>query len=300
MLKIGEFSKSTGLTIKALRHYENLGLIRPYWIDKYTGYRYYEESQVQIVKRITCLKSLGFSLREVQRLITVNLPDDEKLTIFENKRHEVQVQLEQERWRLSALDQYILHPLPLDYLEHSKMEISMELVIKKLNAFKVIGLLYTGKNENQEITALWGQFNNRGEELCPRDTKVCYGICRFPSPESMKKQESVSAGEDKKEQNSPDMTVDFEYVAGVEFKEGQSIPEGTVIREIPECTVAVFRHIGAAETLHRTYKDIYSVQLPASAYQPLETGFDMEVYTDEFTFFAPDSVMYIYVPVKLK
>lgn len=33
MLKIGEFSKSTGMTIKALRHYENLGLIRPYWID---------------------------------------------------------------------------------------------------------------------------------------------------------------------------------------------------------------------------------------------------------------------------
>lgn len=176
----------------------------------------------------------------------------------------------------------------------------MELVTKKMPGFKVVGLLYTGKNENQELSALWGQFNERGEELCPRDTKVCYGICRVPNQEAQRKLEYAYAGENGKERNSTDMTVDFEYVAGVEYKDGQPLPEGTVIREVPECTVAVFKHFGSADTLHQTYNNIYNTWLPDSAYLPLEPGFDMEVYTDEFTFFAPDSVMYIYVPIKPK
>lgn len=170
----------------------------------------------------------------------------------------------------------------------------MDLEIRKLPGFKVVGLLYTGKNENQEISALWGQFNERGEDLCPRDTQVCYGVCRVPS------QSLLSAPEDENAQTAADMTGDFEYLAGVEYKEGHPLPEGTVIREVPECTVAVFKHLGAADTLHQTYNNIYNAWLPASAYQPLEPGFDMEVYTDEFTFFAPDSVMYIYVPIKPK
>jgi predicted transcriptional regulator YdeE len=300
LLKIGEFSKATGMTIKALRHYENLGLIRPYWIDKYTGYRYYEETQVLLVRRIAYLKSLGFSLREVQRLLLANLTEEEQLRIFEKKKHDVKGQLEQDQWRLSTLDQHLLHPHPLDYLDQSTKEISMELEIKKLPGFKVVGLLYFGKNEHQEISALWERFNERGEELCPRDTKVCYGVCRVPGLESQGKLEYAYAGEDEKEQSSTDTKVDFEYVAGVVYKEGQPLPEGTVVREVPECTVAVFKHVGAADTLHQTYNNIYNTWLPASAYQPLETGFDMEVYTDEFTYFAPDSVMYIYVPIKPK
>ncbi len=205
MLKIGEFSKSTGMTIKALRHYESLGLIRPYWIDKYTGYRYYEESQVLLVRRVAYLKTLGFSFREVQRLLSSNLSEEEQLRIFENKRKDVKAQLEQDQWRLSMLDQHLLHAFPLDYLDQSTKEVSMELEIKKLPGFKVVGLLYTGKNENQEISALWGQFNERGEELCPRGTKVCYGICRVPGQELLAKGKLSFSGPE--EQNAGDIPL---------------------------------------------------------------------------------------------
>ena len=123
----------------------------------------------------------------------------------------------------------------------------MELEIKKMPGYKVVGLLYTGKNENQEISALWGQFNERGEELCPRGTKVCYGICRVPGQESLAKGKLSFSGPE--EQNAGDTPVDFEYVAGVQYKEGQPLPKGTVIREVSECTVAVFKHVGAANTL---------------------------------------------------
>lgn len=277
MLKIGEFSKTVGLTVKALRHYENLGLIHPYWIDKYTGYRYYEESQVRLVRQIVYLKSLGFSLKEVQRLVSDDLSETERLRIFECKQHDVREQLEQGKWRLSALEQHLFHSFSQAHPDQPEKEISMELEIKQMPSIKVAGLLFVGKNEHQEIPALWGEFNERGEELCPRDTKVCYGVCRVQSYH----------------QNG-----EFEYLAGVAVEDINNLPGDVVVREIPACEVAVFKHVGAADTLRQTYADIYNIWLPTSAYQPLEPGFDLEVYTEEFTYFAPDSVMYIYVPIK--
>ena len=279
MLKIGEFSKTTGVTIKALRHYESLGLIKPYWIDKYTGYRYYDHSQVIQVNRILYLKSMGFALQQVRQLLSQDLSLEKQRQLFENKRKELLKQIEADQLRLVNLDHHLVHAFdnPQTYLIQKEKQ--MELELKSLPAFKVYGLLYVGKNENQEISALWDQFNQRGEELCPSTTDQAFGVCRMIPTNT---------------------TGEFEYLAGVEYKEGQPLPQGTVVREVPACTVAVFKHVGAVDTLHQTYVRIYSEWLPSSNYEPLEPGFDMEVYNEEFTFFAPDSVMYIYVPVKQK
>jgi DNA-binding transcriptional MerR regulator len=46
MLKIGNFSKLACITVKTLRHYDRLGLLKPVWIDRYTGYRYYNLDQL--------------------------------------------------------------------------------------------------------------------------------------------------------------------------------------------------------------------------------------------------------------
>ena len=279
MLKIGEFSKTTGVTVKALRHYERLGLIKPYWIDKYTGYRYYDQSQVLQVNRIKYLKSMGFSLQQIRQLLMQSLTPDEQQFLFESKRKELQKQIESDQRRLVSLDHHLIHMSHSPQSIITQMEIKMELELKSLPAFKVFGLLYVGKNENHEITALWGQFNQHGNELCPPSTTQVYGVCRM-LPDSK--------------------NGEFEYLAGVEYQEGHPLPQGTVLREVPACTVAVFKHLGAADGLGQTYARIYNEWLPTSGYEPLEPGFDMEVYTQEFTFFAPDSVMYIYVPVKPK
>ena len=47
MLKIGEFSKLSHLTVKALRFYEKEGLLEPAFIDPWTGYRFYETRQLE-------------------------------------------------------------------------------------------------------------------------------------------------------------------------------------------------------------------------------------------------------------
>jgi len=45
--KIGEFSKLNRVTVKTLRHYEEIGLLVPSQVDKWTGYRYYDVCQLE-------------------------------------------------------------------------------------------------------------------------------------------------------------------------------------------------------------------------------------------------------------
>ena len=56
MLKIGEFSKLFRVSIRMLRHYDDIGLLKPAEIDTFTGYRYYHEEQLFVIGRITSLK----------------------------------------------------------------------------------------------------------------------------------------------------------------------------------------------------------------------------------------------------
>lgn len=66
LYKIGEISKQCNISIKTLRYYEDLGLIKPKEVDIYTGYRYYDEENVETIYKIQLLKDLGFSLNEIK------------------------------------------------------------------------------------------------------------------------------------------------------------------------------------------------------------------------------------------
>lgn len=68
-LKIKEFSLLCQVTVKTLRHYEKLGLLQPNEVDEWTGYRYYDVSQMQTLMSIKRLKSMGFSLDEIASLM---------------------------------------------------------------------------------------------------------------------------------------------------------------------------------------------------------------------------------------
>lgn len=67
-LKIKEFSLLCQVTVKTLRHYEKIGLLKPSEVDEWTGYRYYSVSQMQTLNNIRLLKEIGFSLEEIQAL----------------------------------------------------------------------------------------------------------------------------------------------------------------------------------------------------------------------------------------
>ena len=66
LLRIGEFSKLSGIPIRTLRYYDEIDLFKPTEIDLFTGYRYYEEEQLEDLKLINKLKSVGFTLDEIK------------------------------------------------------------------------------------------------------------------------------------------------------------------------------------------------------------------------------------------
>lgn len=67
-MKIGEFSQLCRVTVRTLRHYEEIGLMVPEIVDRSTGYRYYGIGQFQKMQSIVTLKELGFSLEEIRDL----------------------------------------------------------------------------------------------------------------------------------------------------------------------------------------------------------------------------------------
>ena len=69
MLKIGDFSKISRVSIRMLRHYDDIGLLKPAEIDDLTGYRYYREDQLFVIGRITALKDMGFALADIVRIL---------------------------------------------------------------------------------------------------------------------------------------------------------------------------------------------------------------------------------------
>jgi DNA-binding transcriptional MerR regulator len=69
MFSIGEFARLGGVSVRTLRHYDEIGLLRPATVDPDTGYRGYSAARLGQISRIIALKELGLSLAQVRRLL---------------------------------------------------------------------------------------------------------------------------------------------------------------------------------------------------------------------------------------
>ena len=69
MFGIGEFARLGGVSVRTLRHYDEIGLLRPAAVDPETGYRRYAAGQLGQLNRIMALKELGLSLTQSRRLL---------------------------------------------------------------------------------------------------------------------------------------------------------------------------------------------------------------------------------------
>ena len=85
MLKIGDFSKLSRVSIRMLRHYDDIGLLKPAEIDTFSGYRYYREEQLYTAARITAFKDMGFVLADITRMLEI-YDDKRKMDEFLSQR----------------------------------------------------------------------------------------------------------------------------------------------------------------------------------------------------------------------
>jgi predicted transcriptional regulator YdeE len=434
MFKIGDFSRLAQVSVKTLRYYSNLGLLKPAWIDRFTAYRYYTAEQLPRLNRILALKDLGFSLEQIKQLLSEDLTYAEMRGMMRLKQAELERSIQDEQARLARVaarleqieqegalpaydvvlkevppqqvigiravvpgfrylpplfdelhgylraqnappetsdprlaiyydpdyhDQgvdvevavplsrglpgeppFLVHELPgvesmacmvhqgsfallgeaytalLTWVETSGYQTAgpsrevylqapqaqdaavqpvteiqlpvqkvstrifiskgqescvMEPKIVKKPAFTVVGMVYEGKNQNNEIAGLWERFNPRISEI-EDAVDGCFGVCE-PARE--------------------DGT--FRYLAGMAVSSAGQVPEGMDIWDVPASQYAVFPTTLPA--IGETYKYVFETWLPGSGYAYASTP-DFEYYDESFDIAEADSTFDIYVPIK--
>lgn len=85
-MQIGEFAKACQTKVSVLRHYDNKGLLKPDFIDKFTGYRYYSAEQIETFRRISALQRAGFSLAQIKKILTDRKNNEEIMKMFDAKK----------------------------------------------------------------------------------------------------------------------------------------------------------------------------------------------------------------------
>jgi effector-binding domain-containing protein len=143
MIKIGDFSKLSQVTVKTLHHYDQLGLLKPLQVDRFTGYRYYGLEQLSRLNRILALKDLGFSLQQIAQVLADDLPSSEIRGMLKLKQAEVQQQVLVEQARLARIE------ARLRQIEQEQRMPANEVVLKKIEPQLVAAIRDTIPDRSQ-------------------------------------------------------------------------------------------------------------------------------------------------------
>lgn len=228
--KIGEFSKFNRITVKTLRHYEKIGLLKPNEVDEWTGYRYYDVSQFDKLSEILYLKKLCFSLTEIRDMFEDGLdfpPQEAVKTKIEACQQEKSLL----RWQLDELKKLENH-----IRGGSKME---KVFIKQLPGVTVASFRKVIKSYD-ELSYLC--CNVIGQEMqrcgCTCDNvSYCYTV------------------EHDKEHKETDIDVEYCEAVDKPFTESDSLK----CRFVPEVRTAVcINHHGSYNDFQRSMAEIMS------------------------------------------
>lgn len=151
MLKIGDFSKFSRVSIKTLRYYDEIGILKPAKVDRFTGYRYYSVDQLSRLNRIIGLKDLGLSLEEINILLADNPSAEKVIELLRVKREAAIARLYEEETRLRRVEEW------LKRLEKEGTMPDYDIVVKKLEATQVASV--------RDIVPSYGEVSRLFNEL---------------------------------------------------------------------------------------------------------------------------------------
>lgn len=112
LLPIGRFARGCRLSVKALRHYDELGLLRPATVDRATGYRYYRRSQVRTAITIALLRSLRVPLPTIHEILAAKTAPQIGRAL-QRERERVDRELSRARRALLSIDRMLQDGTPL-------------------------------------------------------------------------------------------------------------------------------------------------------------------------------------------
>ncbi len=135
-MTIGEFARASALTPKALRLYDQLGLLRPAAVDEVNGYRYYEPDQLDRARLVARLRLVGMSLERIRTVadLPVEARSSELLSYWRqveadhaSRRAQVAVLVEQSRGKETGMrmDQ-TLHPTVASRIGRGQRDLQLD------------------------------------------------------------------------------------------------------------------------------------------------------------------------------
>jgi DNA-binding transcriptional MerR regulator len=104
MFTIGDFARHGRVSVRRLRHYDAIGLLRPAAVDQATGYRFYEAQQLTRLNRIVALKDLGFTLEQVQSVLDDKVSVEQLRGMLRLRQAELQSQIATDIARLTQVE----------------------------------------------------------------------------------------------------------------------------------------------------------------------------------------------------
>ncbi len=148
MYKIGMFSKMNKITIKALRHYDDIGLLKPAYIEQFTGYRFYNSEQLPILHKILALRDMGFTLEEIKQIQDGSSERD----LLQRKKAELLRKIAEDTMKLSQVE---------CYLTGKQLDSDYHIIVKELPEVIVASMRLTIPNYD----ALFQVVPPMGEEM---------------------------------------------------------------------------------------------------------------------------------------
>lgn len=107
MIRIGEFSRLARVPVPTLRFYDQMGLLRPVEVDRFTGYRYYSHEQLARLHRILALKGLGFELEQIANLLDGAVDADALRAMLMLRQTQIHKELESAQQQLREVDTWL-------------------------------------------------------------------------------------------------------------------------------------------------------------------------------------------------
>lgn len=137
MLRIGEFARVANVSIKLIRHYDEIGLLPAHAIDPHTGYRYYSFTQLARLNHLLVYRSLGFSLKEIRSLLRADASPGQLREMLAQRRASLRTKIAAEHARLGEVEARIAQ------IDREGGPLQFEVTIRSLDAAAAVSLRRT-------------------------------------------------------------------------------------------------------------------------------------------------------------
>ncbi|WP_107654927.1 MerR family transcriptional regulator [Nocardia suismassiliense] len=134
MFTIGDFARHGQVSVRMLRHYDAIGLLRPDRVDEHNGYRFYSGGQLARLNRLVALKDLGFTLEQVGQILDDQVSGAELRGMLTLRRAELEQRIAGDRARLFQVESR------LRIIEKEGVMPVHDVIIKSLPAVRVAEL----------------------------------------------------------------------------------------------------------------------------------------------------------------